>query len=62
MNGTKYQIPFAVNIGSEDDELKFANITDLFVDDNTVFFEFILFNTRGFSIHFNAYILDMATS
>ena len=59
MNGTKYQIPFAINIGSEDDELKFANITDIFVDDNTVFFEFIPFNTHGFSNHFNAYILDI---
>ena len=62
MNGTKYQIPFAINIGSEEDELKFANVINIFVDRSTVYFEFIPFQTYGFSTHFNAYILEVSAN
>ena len=56
MNGTKYQIPFAINVRNDEDELKFA---DIFVDDSTVFLNLSHFDTRGFSTHFNTYILEV---
>ena len=59
MNGTKYQIPFAINIGYEEDELKFGNVNDIFVDGNIVIFEFVPFDTCEFSTHFNAYVLEV---
>ena len=59
VNGTKYQIPFAINIGNEEDELKFVDVTNIFVDGSIVYFEFIPFHTYGFSTHFNAYILEV---
>lgn len=51
-------MPFAVNIGNEEDDLKFANVTDIYVNDSIVFFEFVPCNTSDFSTHFNAYVLE----
>lgn len=59
VNGTKYQKPFAIIIAMEDDDLKFGNVENIYVDGLTVWFEFVPLDTFQFCTHFNAYALTL---
>lgn len=54
VNGTKYQTPFALAIGKEDDELKFGEVVSTFVDGLSVIFEFIPMVTHQSDHHYHA--------
>ena len=56
VNGTKYQMPFAVVIG-KDEELTFGNVTSIYVDGKSVLFEFFPMITHQFYHHYHAFAL-----
>ena len=56
---TKYQVPFAIMLGHEDELLKFGSVTKILVDGMIVYFEFIPMITEQYCHHFHAYVLAM---
>lgn len=57
--GTKYQVPFALVIGQEEELLKFGSVINIFVDSMIVYFEFIPMITEQYHHHFHAYALAL---
>ena len=55
MFGTKYQVPFAIVVGKDDDHLQFGSVTRILVDRGVVLFEFVLLKTHQFFSHYHAY-------
>ena len=59
MNGTKYQMPFALVVGKDDEDLVFGKVVNIYVDVKTVLFEFFPMLTCNFSHHHHAFILSL---
>lgn len=62
MNGIKYQPPCAVIIGHDEDEPRFGNVLDTYVDGMTVYLEFVPLITVQFLYHYHAYALVMPSN
>ena len=59
VHGTKYQTPCALVVGrSQDDELQFGHVTNIFVHCQQVYFEFELMHAE-FCKHIHAYALSL---
>lgn len=61
LNGMKYQAPFAVIIGHEE-ELCFGSVLNIYVHGKSLYFEFIPMITEAFHYHFHAYALAMPSN
>ena len=57
--GTKYQVPFALILGHEEEVLKFGSVTNIYVDGTMVYFEFIPLMTEQYYNHFHAYAIAL---
>lgn len=57
--GTKYQTPFAIVIGKDDDILQFGSVENIFVDRGVVLFEFIPLITHEYLHHYHAYAVKL---
>ena len=56
VHGTKYQVPFAIVIGlDEDDIVQFGSVENIYVHKGVIFFEFIPLITHQYLDHFHAY-------
>lgn len=53
--GTKYQPPFAIVIGKDDDDLQFGSVERILVDRGIVWFEFTCLLTHEYLHHYHAY-------
>jgi hypothetical protein len=62
VKGTKYQAPCALVIGKEEEELQFANVVSIFIDEDAVLFEFIPFKGHPFCHHHHAFPLSLPPS
>lgn len=63
VNGTKYQMPFALIVDKEEEELKFGMVVNIYVDGSaSVFFEFVPVVTIEYCSHFHAYALFIPTA
>ena len=61
-NGIKYQPPCVLIVGKNDDEdLIFANVTDVFICDKTVLFGVEILNSK-FCYHYHAFALSIRPS
>lgn len=58
--GTKYQVPFAIVVGREEELLKFGSVENIFVHNMLVYFEFIPMITEQYHHHFHTYALAMS--
>ena len=59
VNGTKYQMPFAVVVGKKEDDLVFGKVENIYVDAKTVIFEFIEMLTHCFSSHYHVFVVSV---
>ena len=58
VNGTKYQLPFALVIGRDsEEELKFGKVVTIYVDGQSTIFEFLPMLTYQAYHHYHAYAL-----
>ena len=53
--GTKYQPPFAIVIGKDDDDLQFESVERILDDKGIIWFEFTFLLTHEYLHHYHAY-------
>lgn len=54
VGGTKYQPPFAIVIGKDDEDLQFGSVERILVDRGVVWFEFTRLVTHQYLPHYHA--------
>jgi len=62
INGTKYQVPFAIIIGTDDEDLQFGSVVNVYIHEGSVLFEFIKMITHQFYHHYHAYCLSLPSA